>query len=762
LFGARFRENAARSLLIPRAYPGRRTPLWQQRLKAQSLLEVARRYPQFPVILETYRECLRDVLDVPGLVGLLRRLHTREVSLVEVETQTASPFASSLLFDYVATYMYEGDTPAAERRAVALALDRDLLRELLGQEELRDLIDPGALEQVEDDLQQRSEHLRARSADGLHDVLRRVGELTAEEAAQRCEPPGQADAWLGRLEAERRAVRARVGGEARWLAAEDAGLYRDALGVVPPGGLPEAFLADVPDALLQLARRFARTHGPFAAGEVRGRFGVDAGPALAALERAGELVRGELRPMGTQREWCDPDVLRRLRRASLAALRKEIEPVGQTALARFAPAWQGVDRHAASGAGPERLRDVLAALQGLALPPELWERDVLPRRLGDYSPAWLDELCANGELVWVGAGPLGGRSGRVALYFRDDAPLLGPPPAPRERPDGATHDLIRGRLRRGACFFADLLVENSDLPADELREALWDLVWAGEATNDAFAPLRARRAPRPPSGAALAPRRPTHGRFRGRGRAAPPLQGRWSLADAAFAAAPADAEARRRAWAELLLERHGILTRELVRAEGYPGGFAALYPTLAALETLGAARRGYFVEGLGGAQFALPGAVERLRALEESVGVAGAPALVLAAADPAQLYGAALHWPAGEARPPVRRAGAYVVTVAGRPVLSVEAGGRSLHVLGPGGGADLARGPSAAAARALPADLDEALAALAAAVRAGRAPRLAVEKVDGQPVVASPIAERLAALGFRRGLNRFSLSPGDA
>ena len=479
LFGARFRENAARSLLIPRAYPGRRTPLWQQRLKAQSLLEVARRYPQFPVILETYRECLRDVLDVPGLLDLLRKLSTREISLIEVETPTASPFASSLLFDYVAAYMYEGDTPAAERRAVALSLDRELLRELLGQEELRDLIDPAALEQVEDDLQHRSEHLRARDADALHDVLRRVGDLTAAEAAERAEPPEEAAAWLARLEDERRAVRARLGGEERWFAAEDAGLYRDALGAVPPGGLPGAFLEDVPDPLLRLLRRYARSHGPFETGEVHARYGVDPGPALAELERAGDLVLGELRPMGTQREWCDPDVLRRVRRASLAVLRKEIEPVGQETLARFAPAWQGVDRFAASGAGVDRLRDVLAPLQGLPLAPELWEKDVLPRRLGTYSPYWLDELCASGEVVWVGGGPVGARTGRVALYFRDDAPLLGPPPVQGEAPEGELHDLLRERLARGACFFSDLLVEYADVSAEELREALWDLAWAG-------------------------------------------------------------------------------------------------------------------------------------------------------------------------------------------------------------------------------------------------------------------------------------------
>ena len=408
LFGARFRENAGRALLIPRAYPGRRTPLWQQRLKSQSLLEVARRYAQFPIVLETYREVLRDVLDLPGLHDLLTKLHRRELSLVEVETPTASPFASSLLFDYVATYMYEGDQPNAERRAAALALDRELLRELLGQEELRELIDPGALETVEADLQRLSERTRAESVDALHDVLRRVGDLTVDEAVAR----GGTDEWLAQLRGERRAVELRVGGEKRWVAAEDAGLYRDALGAVPPSGLPEAFIADVPDAMERLVRRYARTHGPFETRALRERYGVDLTPVLERLESSGHLVRGELRPGGTAREWCDPEVLRRLRRASLAALRAEIEPADQRAFARFQASWQGVDRHPPSGAGVDRLREVLVPLQGLALPLEVWERDVLPRRTGAYSPAWLDQLCASGEIVWVGAGALG--AGRAA------------------------------------------------------------------------------------------------------------------------------------------------------------------------------------------------------------------------------------------------------------------------------------------------------------------------------------------------------------
>ncbi|HEV2723333.1 MAG TPA: DEAD/DEAH box helicase [Thermoleophilaceae bacterium] len=396
LYGARFRENAARALLLPRAYPGRRTPLWQQRLKAQSLLEVAKGYGQFPIVLETYRECLRDVLDVPGLQELLRGLHTRELSLVEAETQRASPFASSLLFDYVATYMYEGDTPNAERRAAALSLDRDLLRELLGQEELRELIDRAALEEVEADLQRRSDRTRAANSDSLHDVLRAVGDLTVKEAQDRCLGEVSAERMLAELETERRAVQMRIGGERRYVAAEDAGLFRDAFGAVPPGGLPEAFLGEVEDALARIVRRYARTHGPFATGELSARYGTDAGPILREIEREGGVVRGELRPGGTEREWCDTDVLRRLRRASLASLRKEVEPAEQRALARFLPSWQGVDGSPPGGAGVDRLREVLVGLQGLTLAPEVWERDVLPRRAGAYSPAWIDQLCAAG------------------------------------------------------------------------------------------------------------------------------------------------------------------------------------------------------------------------------------------------------------------------------------------------------------------------------------------------------------------------------
>ncbi|MDQ3876111.1 MAG: DEAD/DEAH box helicase, partial [Actinomycetota bacterium] len=552
LFGARFRENAARALLIPRRRPGQRTPLWQQRLKAQSLLQVARKYGSFPVVLETYRECLQDVFDLPALKRLLHGLRVRQIDLVDVETASASPFSASLLFDYIATYMYEDDTPAAERRAQALSLDRDLLRELLGQEELRDLLDSAAVAEVESQLRGDP-----RSPDQLHDVLRRRGDLR----------PGEYDDALARpLLRERRAILVRIAGEERLIAAEDAGRYRDALGAMPPSGLPEVFLEPGEDPLRSLVLRFARGRGPFTTAEANERFGLDVERELRALERDDKLVRGELRPGGAEREWCDPDVLHRLRRASLAALRREVEPAEQPAFGRFLPSWQGVDRRAT-------LREALVPLQGIALPVSLWETEVLARRVPGYQQAQLDQLCASGEVVWVGAG-----LDRVAIFFREDAAALGRPGAAEPR-EGEIHDRIRRALARSAEFWFDLLAVTG-LDAEEVLPALWDLVWAGEVTNDAWAPLRAGRR----YGAPRQERRPRRfSRRRTTGVAA--TQGRWSLTERLFAARP-----DRRALAELLLERHGIVTRDAVRAEGMPGGYGAVYGELRALETLGLCR----------------------------------------------------------------------------------------------------------------------------------------------------------------------------
>jgi ATP-dependent Lhr-like helicase len=725
LFGARFRENAARSLLIPRAWPGKRTPLWQQRLKSQSLLEVAREFPRFPVILETYREVMRDVLDLPSLKDLLRDLHSRRITMVEVETPTASPFASSLLFDYVATYMYEGDTPNAERRAAALALDRDLLAELLGQEELRELIDPEALEEVAEQLQHLTEAGQAKDRDGLQQVLRRLGDLTEEECERRVEEGYSANSMLEKLVKERRAALVRIAGEERYIAAEDAGLYRDALGVPPPAGLPESFLEPVEDALVSLVRRYAATHVPFPTRQLAERYGVDPSSALKELELSGEVVRGELLPGGSSREWCEADVLRRLRRASLARLRQEVEATDQRELARFLPSWQNVDAHGRAGAGPDRLREALISLQGVALTPKTWERDVLPRRLGSYSPTWLDELCTSGELVWVGAGALGRNDGKVALYFREDVRLAGPPPgnAKLDRPEGGLHEAIRERLAQGPCFWLDLLELMGS--AEELHEALWDLAWSGEVTNDAFAPLRAprlRAAQRTERGGRRFARR--------RAAAAGTVLGRWSLTAPLFADAPS-AGPRTRALAELMLERHGIVTRETAIAEGIPGGFTSIYGELQNLELLGTARRGYFVEGLGGAQFALPGAVERLRSLPQGEG----SLQVLAATDPANPYGATLSWPKLEGqRRPARTAGAYVLLRDGEPLLYVERGGKGILRL-----QKLADG-----------EFIECLGALAEAAQAGQIDKLAIERLDGEAVIGSGMEAFLIEAGFRR------------
>lgn len=732
LFGARFRENAARALLIPRRRPGQRTPLWQQRLRASSLLQVARKYGSFPVILETYRECLNDWFDLPALRELLMRIRSREVGVVEVETQSPSPFASSLLFEYVQTYMYEGDAPVAERRAQALALDRDLLRELLGRDELRELIDPNALEQVEDDLQGRSERARARGADGLHDLLRRVGDLTEAEVRARITAPAESAAWLEALAGERRAARIRLAGEERWIAAEDAARYRDGLGVMPPSGLPAVFLEPVEDALTGLVARYARTHGPFPAGDLADRFGIARGAAeaaLAGLEASGAVVRGEMRPGGSGREWCDAEVLRRLRRASLAVLRKEVEPADPAAMGRFLPAWHGIDRPPAAP-GADGLRDVIARLQGIALPAAQWETETLPRRLGAYSPAWLDQLAAAGEVVWTGAG-----QGRVALYLRDDAPLLGPPSGAADPPaDDPVVAAVREALSGGALFWDDLL-ESIEAPREEVFAALWGLVWAGEATNDLWAPLRApRRLP------ALAARAPRPGGSRLSMRRAPArggmaaVAGRWSRAERLFTRGAAPPAERRRAQAELLLERHGVVTRGAVLAEGLAGGFSAVYQALGDLETVGMCRRGYFVEGLGGAQFALPGAIERLRDLRDRRPGEPVDAVVIGAADPAQPYGAALAWPQSRGRrTPSRVHGAQLVLLDGSPALYVERGGRSLTTF---------RDPD-------PEWTGPALEALAAWVRADRSRRLLVERVDGEPVTGTLWADLLGSAGFR-------------
>ncbi len=768
MFASRFRECAARSLLLPRRDPRRRTPLWQQRQRASQLLQVAGEYGDFPVVLEAMRECLQDVFDLPGLVGLMRDLAARRVRLVEVETSAASPFARSLLFGYVGVFLYEGDAPLAERRAQALSLDSGLLAELLGATDLRELLDPEALAEVAREVGRLAEARHARGPDGVHDLLRAVGDLTTDEAVAR----GATARDFAELEEGRRAIRVRIAGEERWLAIEDAGRVRDALGAALPVGIPEAFTEPVADPLGDLVSRYARTHGPFVAQDVAARLGLGVAVVSAALARlgtAGRVVQGEFSPGGVGTEWCDAEVLRAVRRRSLAALRREVEPVPPQALARFVPAWQGLGTR--SSRGVDGLLRAVEQLAGVPLPASALETLVLPSRVASYSPALLDELTLAGDVVWAGAGSLTGHDGWVVLAPSELAPLVLPPPDEVSDPLARS---LREALSGDEAVFFKSLVDRAMATADRFESdeavvaAVWDLVWAGELTNDTLAPVRARLAGGRtahrgggPAGRA-SPRRGRYSRYRGLAApsgatAARPtpygMAGRWS------ALPPRDLEPTRRslATADVLLDRYGVVTRGAVGAERVVGGFAAVYPVLKAAEESGRARRGYFVEGLGAAQFALPGAVDRLRAESRPLDARGADeggALVLAATDPANPYGAALPWPdsAGaaaadrEAGPAAasrghraaRKAGALAVLVDGRCVLYVERGGRSLLSFTDD-----------------PAVLQPAADALALAVRDGALGRLQVERADGAPVATSPLGEALTGAGFRptpRGL----------
>ncbi|HEY2306228.1 MAG TPA: DEAD/DEAH box helicase [Streptosporangiaceae bacterium] len=702
LFASRFRECAARALLLPRRRPGHRSPLWQQRQRSAQLLAVASKYGTFPVVLETVRECLQDTFDVPALAGLMRDLASRKVRLVEVETPAPSPFAKSLLFSYVGAFMYEGDSPLAERKAQALALDSSLLAELLGQADLRELLDPVVVGQVEAELQRLTAERACRSLEAVADLLRVIGPLSQAEVAQRCAEPGMAAGWLAELDASRRAIEVRVGGEARWAAIEDAGRLRDALGVPLPPGVPIAFTEPVPDPLGDLVARYARSHGPFTAQAAAGRYGLGVAVITGTLHRLAaehRVVEGEFVPGGRGTEWCDAEVLRMLRRRCLAKLRKEVEPAPPKALAAFLPAWQnagqpaGGPRRGAAGraargwrpASADAVFDVVDQLAGAALPASALETLVLPGRVPGYQPAVLDELTAAGEIVWSGAGGLPGGDGWVVLAPAQAVPLLVPPAA--EITMTPVHDAVLAVLEGGGGLFFRMLADRvagmlkdhdwRGLSDMAVAAAIWDLVWAGHLTNDTLAPLRTvlgtgrpvfdgvppgrQAVPAAPgplagtgsgvNGAAHSPGAgPSAGgmggagvvpgsmrmagrsgrigaRRRGYGRPVvptrtgpPTVTGRWSL----LPGRDPDPTRRSHAIAQALLDRHGIVTRGTVVAERVPGGFGALYPVLRAMEEAGQCRRGYFVEGLGAAQFALPGAVDRMRAVASAQEAAAA------------------------------------------------------------------------------------------------------------------------------------------
>jgi ATP-dependent Lhr-like helicase len=749
LFAARFRECATRALLLPRRDPRRRTPLWAQRKRARDLLAVAARHPSFPMVLEAYRECLRDAFDLPGLTGLLGDIAARRVRIATVDTRSPSPFAASVLFAFVANFLYDPDAPPAERRVQALSIDVERLRELLGDAELRQLLDPSVLEEHERALQRTTRP--ALHADGVHDLLLSLGDLTVAEVRARSNPPGQVGEWIGVLLGAGRAVRVRIGLEERIAAVEDAAKLRDALGVVLPDGLPPTLLAPHPAAMRDLVARYARTHGPFVATEVAARLGADILPIereIAVLLREGRLVEGALRPGGTTREVCDRDVLDAVRRKSLARLRRTIEPVDARALAGFVLDWQGTTR---KRRGRDALLTVVGELEGCPLVASALESEILPARIEGYRGWDLDALCASGEVVWGGVEPLGANDGRVVLVLADHDALLARPATPVSGPVAAA---VREYLgRRGAVFFADLARAVGGFPNDVL-DVIWNMVWAGEVTNDTLEPLRSRAQ-------ALASesqrrQRPNVGRAP---RTGPPgSEGRWSLRSARWGPAPSETD-RRAALARSLLDRYGVVTQEAAHAEGIAGGFAAVYDVLKELEAQGRVRRAYFVEGRGGAQFAVPGADERLRA-RKGAGDTDLP-LVLAATDPANAWGALLDWPepVGDARPQ-RAAGALVVLHEGTLLGWLGRGDRPLLTFLPP--ADPGRSDAAR-------QLAHALAGL---VERGAMRALLIATVDGTPAAQSALVPAFLAAGFSpssRGLlkrapveRRPSAHPGEA
>ncbi|MFD6079942.1 DEAD/DEAH box helicase [Streptomyces hydrogenans] len=747
LFASRFRECAARALLLPKRNPGKRTPLWQQRQRAAQLLQVASEFGSFPIVLEAVRECLQDVFDVPGLTELMGDIEARRVRLVEVTTPEPSPFARSLLFGYVAQFLYEGDSPLAERRAAALSLDSRLLAELLGQAELRELLDPEVLAELERELQWLTEDRRIKDSEGVADLLRILGPLTDAELAAR----GAEEGWVRELARSRRAIAVRIAGTEHWAAIEDAGRLRDALGTALPVGVPEAFTEPVKDPLGDLLARHARTHGPFTSSQAAARFGLGTAVTDGALQRlaaAGRVVQGEFHPSGIGQEWCDAAVLRRLRRRSLAALRHELEPVPPAALATFLPQWQHLG--GSSLRGIDGLARAVEQLQGAPVPASALEKLVLPSRVRDYSPAMLDELTTTGELVWAGAGSLPGKDGWVSLYLADAAPLLLPPAHPLELT--ALHESVLTALTGGyGLFFRQIadqvrITTHPDATDPQLADALWDLAWSGRLTNDTLAPLRALLGSGRTAGSTAHRARRTvpRGRFgtlgatRPASRSGPPtVSGRWALLP------PTEPEPTQRAHAlaRTLLDRHGVVTRGAVAAEGVEGGFSAVYRILSAFEDSGQARRGYVVEGLGAAQFAMDGAVDRLRAAATArdrgaEAGTGPRAVVLAAADPANAYGAALPWPeppADAGHKPGRKAGALVVLVDGELTLYVERGGKSVLSW-----------PTEPDAPALTAAAD----ALAEAARAGALGTVTIERLNGATALTSPLARPLEAAGF--------------
>ncbi len=732
LFAGLFRENAVRSLLLRRRRPGQRAPLWAQRLKAQNLLATVRKYPSFPIVMETYRHAMADVFDMAGFKELLRDIRSRAIQVDDVETKSASPFARSLVFAYVAAYLYEQDAPLAERKAQALTLDRTLLSELLGQSELRDLIDAEVLAELEADLQFLSDDYKARDADELHDLLRRLGDLSSDElAARSVEEPAN---WIEQLVDERRAISLPVAGETRYVAAADAGLYRDALGAAPPAGVPDAFLEPVENPLELLVRRFARHRGPFLTNDLANRFGLRPAqvlPVLEAFERSGDLVRGEIRPGGAELDWCDAEVLRRLKRRNLAKLRDDVAAVDGATLSLFLPRWHGLGD---GRTGLLRLKEAVLKLSGIPLSWSLLKTVILPSRVADFRTDMLDTLAASGELVWVGAGSIGASDGRIMLYLREQVRDLLQRNTDYEAPTPLHEQVLTCLADRGASFMLEIeeWIED-EVPGTsnkELVSAVWDLVWAGQITNDTFAPLLnlGRSATRR--------RKPKHGTL------VPAAGGRWSLVSKLTRKTP-NPTRESVARARLLLERYGVVSRSIVSGENLPGGWSTLYKVYRELEEQGQVRRGHFVDGLEGAQFAYAGAVDRLRGVRDEAedrdtAASADDVMILPVADPVNPWGSQLPWPepaAPDVATPRRVAGAWLILVRGNPALYAARNGRALISF-----------PSTA--RKIDGALDVAIEALRDLPKGNRKGMLVIEKIDGVNVLESPLLEAFRSADY--------------